>query len=354
MHDANLLASLARLSLNAAFVLASVIWYYKQQREIPDATIPAFEQKTEQQWAAEISTLTPEEILTLASLAELFGETRPTLSANATYVITSAMSSLPEPNEAPYTTAPTPIQKTGGQWAAELARLTPENIAKVASVITQAREPGAFTAENLTIQTDTGTSRLVSRIWQTLAPKAGQFQMTEQEYQKNLAREANLQKKIDAAFRPTRAQLAEPERPAIFEKLAPPTPQKQPAVKPTLTIERIPYPKWWRDSLNAKINLTAPGSAILAKVSGPLILFVSTIVITVTGETEISFTFGGAGSGGPLYLGGEGQPMGIVIAMGNSPAPCEKGSLVITATDPGGANPSVGGWATCFAMPEKA
>ncbi len=34
MTDANLLATLARLSLNAAFVIAAVIWHYKQQCEV--------------------------------------------------------------------------------------------------------------------------------------------------------------------------------------------------------------------------------------------------------------------------------------------------------------------------------
>jgi hypothetical protein len=94
--------------------------------------------------------------------------------------------------------------------------------------------------------------------------------------------------------------------------------------------------------------LTAPGSAVLATVTGKLRLFVATIVLTVNGETQISFTFGDSGSSGPIYLGGTSQPMGIVIAMGNSPAPCGRGNLTITATDPGGVKPSVGGFATCF------
>lgn len=139
----------------------------------------------------------------------------------------------------------------------------------------------------------------------------------------------------------------EPKKPPL------PTPPIQPKVKPELLIERIPYPKWWRDSLNAKIQLTAPGSQVLATVTGKLRLHVSVIVITVTGETVITFTFGNAGSSGPIYLGGENQPMGMVVAMGNSPAPCGNGSLSISATDPGDANPSVGGWATCFAVEEK-
>jgi len=132
---------------------------------------------------------------------------------------------------------------------------------------------------------------------------------------------------------------------------APPVPPKPPGpiVKPELIIKRTPYPKWWKDSLNATIDLTTPGSAILATVSGKLRLYVATIVITVTGETVITISFGNAGSSGPIYLGGENQPMGIVIAMGNSPAPCGSGPLTITATDPTDGTPSIGGFATCFA-----
>lgn len=148
------------------------------------------------------------------------------------------------------------------------------------------------------------------------------------------------------AIRKVKKEL-EPKKPP------PPTPPIQPKVKPDLMIERIPYPKWWRDSLNAKIEFQAPGSQVLATVSGKLRLYVSVIVITVTGETVITFTFGNAGSSGPIYLGGTSQPMGMVVAMGNSPAPCGNGSLVISATDPLALTPLIGGWATCFAVEEK-
>lgn len=144
-----------------------------------------------------------------------------------------------------------------------------------------------------------------------------------------------------------------PKPPPPEKKPEPPPKPKEPTVPPELIIERTPYPKWWRDSLNAKIDLVAPGSQIIATIHGKLRLFVSAIIITVTGETVITFTFGNAGSSGPIYLGGTNQPMGIVIAMGNSPAPCADGSLSISATDPTDSTPSIGGWATCFAMPEK-
>jgi len=151
-----------------------------------------------------------------------------------------------------------------------------------------------------------------------------------------------------ALFAWAKSQEPKPKPPAPEKPTPKPTPKK-PTVAPDLIIKRTPYPKWWKDSLNATINLTAPGSTILATVSGKLRLYVATIVITVTGETVITFSFGNAGSSGPIYLGGTDQPMGIVIAMGNSPAPCGSGPLTITATDPTAATPSIGGFATCFA-----
>jgi hypothetical protein len=122
---------------------------------------------------------------------------------------------------------------------------------------------------------------------------------------------------------------------------------------PDLLITRTPYPKWWKDSLNASINLTAPGSQTLATVSGNLLLYVATIVITVTAATVIKIHFGNAGSSGPVHLGDTNQPMGMVVAMGNSPAPCGSGPLSISATDPNNETPSIGGWATCFVEKEK-
>lgn len=175
---------------------------------------------------------------------------------------------------------------------------------------------------------------------------------------------ARAAKDFEAEIKYTEARIKELgwEDPEAIQKVKkeiekikppPPTPPIQPKVKPELTIERIPYPKWWRDSLNAKIDFTAPGSQTLATVTGKLRLYVSVIVITVTGETIITVSFGTAGSSGPIYLGGTDQPRGFVIAMGNSPAPCGQGPLKISATDPGVVTPSIGGFATCFAMPEK-
>lgn len=129
--------------------------------------------------------------------------------------------------------------------------------------------------------------------------------------------------------------------------------KEKPKVPKELVLPRIPYPKWWKDSLNATIGFNAPGSATLATVSGKLSLFVATIVITVTAATEITITFGSSGKSGKISLGDEGQPMGIVIAMGNSPAPCGHGNLVISATDPYGNAAYIGGFATCFVTQDK-
>lgn len=149
------------------------------------------------------------------------------------------------------------------------------------------------------------------------------------------------------------AKQITPEKLPATKPAPEPTPApKQPTVKPELIIPRTPYPKWWKDSLTAKISLTAPGSQTLATVTGRLRLYVATIVITVTGETQITIAFGKYGASGPIYLGGEGQPMGMVIAMGNSPAPCGQGPLLISATDPNDETPSIGGFATCFVEQE--
>lgn len=157
--------------------------------------------------------------------------------------------------------------------------------------------------------------------------------------------------------------ISDADKSALKELLTPkkptptpePTPAPEPTTKPTtptvapgLIIPRTPYPKWWKDSLNARIALTGPGSQVLATVGGTLRLYVATIVITVTGATQITIGFGTAGQSGPIFLGAEGQPMGFVAAMGNSPAPCGSGPLSITATGDPLAPIDIGGWATCF------
>jgi len=148
-------------------------------------------------------------------------------------------------------------------------------------------------------------------------------------------KEEEEKKRKEAAAKP-----AEPEKP---KAAAPP---KQPTVKPELVIKRTAYPKWWNDEGIAKISLTSPGSQFVITAKSDFMLYIATIVLTVTGECTITFAFGSAGSGGAMNFGGEGQPMGIVIAMGNSPAPCGYGSFMVTATsnDP----VSIGGFVSYF------
>jgi len=123
-------------------------------------------------------------------------------------------------------------------------------------------------------------------------------------------------------------------------------PPKQPTVKPELIIKRTAYPKWWNDEGIAKISLTSPGSQFVITAKGDYSLYIATIVLTVSGECAITFAFGSSGSGGAMNFGGEGQPMGIVIAMGNSPAPCGYGSFMVTATSDDAV--TIGGFVSYF------
>jgi hypothetical protein len=122
----------------------------------------------------------------------------------------------------------------------------------------------------------------------------------------------------------------------------------EPTVPPETIITRIDHPKWWKNGVVGAISLTAPGSQLIIGAPSRGSLYIATIVLTVTDATAITIYFGRAGSSGPIYLGDTEQPKGIVIAMGNSPAPCGSGGLSIGASDIAGVNPSIGGFATGF------
>jgi hypothetical protein len=111
----------------------------------------------------------------------------------------------------------------------------------------------------------------------------------------------------------------------------PAPPQKQPEVKPTLIIARTPYPKWWKDLQTAAIDIDLAGTEIIILPNPNFYLYIATIVLTVSGETNITLHFGVFGESGAMDFGGEGEPRGIVIAMGNSPTSCGTGSFQITA-----------------------
>jgi len=113
----------------------------------------------------------------------------------------------------------------------------------------------------------------------------------------------------------------------------PAPPQKQPEVKPTLIIARTPYPKWWKDLQTAPIDMDTTGTEIIILPNPNFYLYIATIVLTVSGETNITLAFGAFGNSGAMDFGGDGEPRGIVIAMGNSPTSCGTGSFQITSSE---------------------
>jgi hypothetical protein len=87
------------------------------------------------------------------------------------------------------------------------------------------------------------------------------------------------------------------------------------------------------------------GTEIIILPNPSFYLYVATIVLTVSGETDITFSFGVFGESGAMDFGGDGEPRGIVIAMGNSPTACGTGSFQITST---GASIHVGGFVSYY------
>ena len=118
---------------------------------------------------------------------------------------------------------------------------------------------------------------------------------------------------------------------------------------PELLITRTPYPKWWNDLIVGGINITGDGTQVVVRGKGGRALYVATIVLVVTGETNVSFGFGGSADSGSMLFGGDVQPGGIVISMSDSPAPCGSGGFSVSATggDPE-YPPHIGGFAVCF------
>ncbi len=119
-------------------------------------------------------------------------------------------------------------------------------------------------------------------------------------------------------------------------------------VNPAIVIKTTPYPKWWKDLQTAAISLTTAGTQIVIPARSGYSLFVATIVLTVSGETDLSFIFGVFGSSGSMDFGGANEPRGIVIAMGDSPAPCGQGGFSVSS---GGVGKAVGGFVTYYLEP---
>lgn len=104
---------------------------------------------------------------------------------------------------------------------------------------------------------------------------------------------------------------------------------KRPPVPPQLIIPRTAYPKWWKDARAWKINISEAGLYHVIDKTPGYRSYVTTIVLTVSGETNIIFGMGVFGESGAMDFGGTNEPMGIVIAMGNSPLPCGDGGFTI-------------------------
>lgn len=114
-----------------------------------------------------------------------------------------------------------------------------------------------------------------------------------------------------------------------------PKPKTTPKVNPTLVIERTPYPRWWRDAYAWNININEAGVWPIIPQTPGYRTYVATIVINVSGETDITFTFGRFPPTGIMNFGGDGEPRGMVIAMGESPAPCGEMGFVISSNGAG-------------------
>jgi hypothetical protein len=129
------------------------------------------------------------------------------------------------------------------------------------------------------------------------------------------------------------------------EKPPPEKPPEQPTEKPELIIERTPYPKWWKDARAWNIDIDVAGTHTVIKQTPGWRSYISTIVLTVDGETNITFGMGAFGDSGSMDLGGTDEPRGMVVAMGNSPMPLGGGGFTITST---GEGIHVGGFISYF------
>ena len=128
-----------------------------------------------------------------------------------------------------------------------------------------------------------------------------------------------------------------------------PAAQSQP-IAPQLIIPRTPYPKWWKDAIAKPINMDDAGELVILAPTPGYLVYVCTIVLTVSGQTNITLNMGVHGQSGAMDFGVTNEPSGIVMAMGNSPMPCGGGGFKITSDGPG---IHVGGFITYYYEPEQ-
>jgi hypothetical protein len=116
-------------------------------------------------------------------------------------------------------------------------------------------------------------------------------------------------------------------------------------IPPGLEIPRTAYPKWWKDSSVALIGLINVASQQVIRPTPGSNVYVACISFTVSGETNVTFGFGDIQMSGPMDFGGDSEPRGIVMAMGESPAPCAQAGFTIYSSEP---TVWVGGFTTYY------
>jgi len=119
---------------------------------------------------------------------------------------------------------------------------------------------------------------------------------------------------------------------------------------PELLITRTNYPKWWKDSAVARISLSDAGSQTVIPARAGFRIYVASITFFVSGETNVTLTFGIFGQSGSMDFGGSDEPRGMTANMGDSPAPCGQGGFTITSD---GSGTSVGGYVVYYIESEK-
>ena len=138
------------------------------------------------------------------------------------------------------------------------------------------------------------------------------------------------------------------EEPEVTPEAPEEKPPVTPTVKPGLIITRTRYPKWWKELQTAAISLSTTGTQEVVPTRSGNNVFIATIVLVVSGETNIVMDFGVFGPTGVMNFGGENEPRGMLMAMGESPASCGEGGFSVSST---GENIVVGGFVSYYLEP---
>lgn len=143
-----------------------------------------------------------------------------------------------------------------------------------------------------------------------------------------------------------KVKAATPKTPTPTQTPKTPEPKKVPPSSP-LIITRTPYPKWWKDLRVSGIGTTGQQVQAVTSGGGNYNTYVACIVIVVNGPCSVSFGFGTMGASGVMELGDTDEPRGMVISMGDSPAPCGQGGFSVHAI-PDDQETGVGGFVVYY------